>query len=117
MLAYAGVCSRMLTYAHVCWRMLTYAHVCWRMLTYADAWVAWQVGLGGLIVALVVRFADNILKGFATSLSIIVSGVISMYFLPELKFAPTPLWFLGSSLVLASTILYSLPDKEPLKSK
>jgi UDP-sugar transporter A1/2/3 len=87
------------------------------MLTYADAWVAWQVGLGGLIVALVVRFADNILKGFATSLSIIVSGVISMYFLPELKFAPTPLWFLGSSLVLASTILYSLPDKEPLKSK
>ena len=38
-----------------------------------------QVGMGGLIVALVVRFADNILKGFATSLSIIVSGIVSMY--------------------------------------
>lgn len=44
-----------------------------------------QVGLGGLIVALVVRFADNILKGFATSLSIIASGVISLYCLPALK--------------------------------
>ena len=33
-----------------------------------------QVGLGGIITALVVRYADNILKGFATSLSIIVSG-------------------------------------------
>ena len=44
-----------------------------------------QVGLGGLIVALVVRFADNILKGFATSLSIIASGLISLYCLPALK--------------------------------
>ena len=37
------------------------------------------MGVGGLLVALVVRFADNILKGFATSLSIIVSGIVSMY--------------------------------------
>ena len=35
------------------------------------------VSLGGLVVALVVKHADNITKGFATSLSIIVSGCIS----------------------------------------
>jgi solute carrier family 35 (UDP-sugar transporter), member A1/2/3 len=48
--------------------------------------------MGGLIVALVVRFADNILKGFATSLSIIVSGIVSMYvyfLFPKKSFAHT----------------------------
>lgn len=78
--------------------------------------VACQVGVGGLIVALVVRFADNILKGFATSLSIIASGLISMYCLPALKFTPTPIWFVGSSLVLFATVIYSLPDKPQKKA-
>jgi len=35
--------------------------------------VVFQQAIGGLIVALVLRYADNILKGFATSLSIILS--------------------------------------------
>ena len=35
---------------------------------------------GGLLVAMVVKYADNILKGFATSLSIIISCCAS-YFL------------------------------------
>ncbi|CAG8448455.1 6652_t:CDS:2 [Ambispora gerdemannii] len=47
-------------------------------LTFA---VVGNQALGGLLVAMVVKYADNILKGFATSVSIIVSGIISFYFL------------------------------------
>lgn len=86
----------------------------WNLLVFS---VACQVGIGGLIVALVVRFADNILKGFATSLSIIASGVISMYFLPALKFTPTGIWLIGSSLVFIATLLYSLPQQQPNKKE
>ena len=38
-----------------------------------------QQALGGLIVAIVVKYADNILKGFSTSLSIIISCVASVF--------------------------------------
>jgi len=45
--------------------------------------VVWLVVLlqagGGLLVAMVVKYADNILKGFATSLSIIISCVASFF--------------------------------------
>ncbi|KAG1969154.1 UDP-N-acetylglucosamine transporter [Pimephales promelas] len=53
--------------------------------------VTWTVvalqALGGLVIAAVIKFADNILKGFATSISIILSTLIS-YFLLE-DFDPT----------------------------
>ncbi|XP_073346563.1 solute carrier family 35 member A3b isoform X2 [Pagrus major] len=65
--------------------------------------------LGGLVVAVVIKYADNILKGFATSVSIITSAVIS-YFLLE-DFNPTSLFFLGSLLVIAATFLYSYKRK------
>ncbi len=39
--------------------------------------------VGGLIVALVMKYADNILKGFATSLSIVLSSVVSYFFLSD----------------------------------
>ncbi|KAL6104273.1 slc35a3 [Pungitius sinensis] len=61
--------------------------------------------LGGLVIAVVIKYADNILKGFATSLSIILSTLIS-YFLLE-DFIPTRLFFLGALLVVAATFLYS----------
>merc|ERR1712129_189734 len=35
--------------------------------------------IGGLIVAVVVKYADNVLKGFATSFSIILSCIISFF--------------------------------------
>lgn len=65
--------------------------------------------LGGLVIAVVIKYADNILKGFATSLSIILSTVIS-YFLLE-DFNPTSVFFLGAVLVIAATFLYSKENK------
>ncbi len=42
---------------------------------------------GGLVIALVVKYADNILKGFAVSLSIILSSLVSWGLLAD--FEPT----------------------------
>uniref|UniRef100_A0A4X2K0R1 Solute carrier family 35 member A3 n=1 Tax=Vombatus ursinus TaxID=29139 RepID=A0A4X2K0R1_VOMUR len=39
--------------------------------------------LGGLVIAAVIKYADNILKGFATSLSIILSTLISYFWLQD----------------------------------
>ncbi|VDK82190.1 unnamed protein product [Onchocerca ochengi] len=51
--------------------------------------VIWIVVLlqayGGLVVALVVKYADNILKGFAASLSIVLSSVISYWLLDDFQ--------------------------------
>lgn len=68
--------------------------------------------LGGLLVAVVVKYADNILKGFATSLAIILSCILSIYlfgFRINFEFVA------GASLVIASVFLYSFPI--PIKTK
>uniref|UniRef100_A0A667ZMG5 Solute carrier family 35 member A3b n=1 Tax=Myripristis murdjan TaxID=586833 RepID=A0A667ZMG5_9TELE len=70
--------------------------------------------LGGLVIAAVIKYADNILKGFATSLSIIMSTLIS-YFLLE-DFNPTSVFFTGAVLVIAATFLYSLECKSATSS-
>jgi UDP-sugar transporter A1/2/3 len=70
--------------------------------------LTWSVlinqALGGLFVALVVKYADNILKGFATSISIVLSGTIS-YFVFE--FEPNYQFMLGTTVVIAATVLYA----------
>ncbi|KAI8377865.1 nucleotide-sugar transporter-domain-containing protein [Radiomyces spectabilis] len=72
-------------------------------------WLTWVVvanqALGGLLVAIVVKYADNILKGFATSLSIIVSGIISFYLF---NFQPTMPFVLGAAIVMVSSYLYGI---------
>ncbi|XP_062285173.1 solute carrier family 35 member A3b [Scomber scombrus] len=65
--------------------------------------------LGGLVIAVVIKYADNILKGFATSLSIIVSTLISYFLLQD--FNPTGVFFLGAVLVIAATFLYGYKCK------
>lgn len=62
---------------------------------------------GGLIVAMVIKYADNILKGFATSLSIILSTIASVFMF---NFIPTIYFLFGSILVFLATYLYSMPD-------
>lgn len=62
---------------------------------------------GGLVVAVVVKYADNILKGFATSLSTIVSTVASVYFF---EFVVSAYFLEGAALVFVATYIYGLPD-------
>lgn len=64
---------------------------------------------GGLIVAVVVKYADNILKGFATSLAIIISCVASIYIF---NFNLTLQFTVGAALVIASIFLYGYDPKK-----
>ncbi|KAJ3387844.1 hypothetical protein HDU84_000448 [Entophlyctis sp. JEL0112] len=72
----------------------------WTIMTIATQ------AVGGLIVALVVKYADNILKGFATSISVILSALASVY-LFNFKISKT--FVLGSLLVLWATHIYGRP--------
>lgn len=78
-----------------------------------DAWV-WILTVnqaaGGLIVAAVIKYADNILKGYATAIAIVVSGVFSYCFL---DFLPTPIFLCGATIVILSAGAYALPDIAP----
>lgn len=60
----------------------------------------------GLIVAAVVKHADNVLKGFATSTSIILSMLLSYLLFDNLN--PSTNFYYGAVLVIVSTIMYSL---------
>lgn len=65
---------------------------------------------GGLIVAVVVKYADNILKGFATSVAILISCVVSIYLF---NFVLTVQFALGTMLVIGSIFLYGYVPKKP----
>ncbi|KAF2643542.1 nucleotide-sugar transporter [Massarina eburnea CBS 473.64] len=71
--------------------------------------IMFQAG-GGIIVALVINYADNIAKNFATSISIIVSAMASAYFF---DFEITITYLIGTSVVMGATYLYSQPDYVP----
>ncbi|XP_063727826.1 UDP-N-acetylglucosamine transporter-like [Symsagittifera roscoffensis] len=60
--------------------------------------------LGGLVVAFVVKYADNILKGFATSIAIIISCVCSIFLF---SFEVSAVFLMGATLVIGSVCLYS----------
>uniref|UniRef100_A0A914MS73 UDP-N-acetylglucosamine transporter n=1 Tax=Meloidogyne incognita TaxID=6306 RepID=A0A914MS73_MELIC len=69
---------------------------------------------GGLVIALVVKYADNILKGFAVSLSILLSSFISWGLLAD--FEPSFTFVLGASIVILSTFLYGFePQRQQHK--
>lgn len=68
--------------------------------------VIFNQAFGGLLVAVVVKYADNILKGFATSFSIIVSTVMSIYLF---RFHVDLLFTAGAGLVIGAVYMYSLP--------
>ncbi|KAG6039657.1 hypothetical protein E4U41_002325 [Claviceps citrina] len=64
---------------------------------------------GGLLASLVIRDADNIVKNFATSISIVISFIFSMWIF---DFAVNMTFLLGTSLVLLATYIYSVPERK-----
>lgn len=66
--------------------------------------------VGGLLVAMVVKYADNILKGFATSLAIVMSTVASVFMF---GFVITFQFAVGTAMVIGSIFLYSHEPKKP----
>lgn len=79
---------------------------------WAWATVLTQV-VGGLVTALVIKFADNILKGFATSLSIILSTLAGVF----LFNAPLPFGSaVGAAVVLFATYSYNQSSPDPASS-
>ncbi|VDM36620.1 unnamed protein product [Toxocara canis] len=72
-------------------------------------WVVWGMimisSLGGLTVAVVIKYADNILKAFATSIAIVVACIASAVFF---AFRPTFMFVAGAALVIGAVFIYSL---------
>ncbi|KAG5185934.1 hypothetical protein JKP88DRAFT_179845 [Tribonema minus] len=83
------------------------ASVMERGFLYGYTWAVWVAvllnSLGGLIVAVVVKYADNVVKGFATSISILMTCVVS-YFL--FNFSINAQFLAGAVTVLYATYLY-----------
>ena len=68
---------------------------------------------GGLLVAIVVKYADNLLKGFATSVAIILSCAVSIILF---DFHLTLQFTFGTLLVIASIFLYGYQPSVASKS-
>lgn len=77
-----------------------------------DYYVMYLVALnacGGLLVAMVVKYADNILKGFATSLAIIITCIASIFIF---DFNLTIMFSIGALLVMGAIFLYGYVPKQ-----
>ncbi|KAK7932683.1 hypothetical protein PG985_003395 [Apiospora marii] len=76
-------------------------------------WVVWALILlqafGGVLASLCINYADNIAKNFATSISIVISFLFSVYFF---NVGVSLTFLIGTVLVLVSTFLYSGPDRK-----
>jgi len=68
---------------------------------------------GGIVVAVVIKYADNILKGFAAAAAIILSCVASMYIF---DFELSLLFNIGATLVIIATYMYSRFVPKPASS-
>ena len=79
---------------------------------YGFSYATWVVIVaaagGGLIVAVVVKYTNTIVKGFATSISIIVTSLLSLALFPEVDLSL--LFWLGTACVLISIFNYNEED-------
>ncbi|XP_046372420.2 UDP-N-acetylglucosamine transporter-like isoform X2 [Haliotis rufescens] len=60
----------------------------------------------GLVVSLVIKYADNIVKGFASALSIVLSCLVSYLIIGDLTI--NCVFLLGAAIVISATFLYSV---------
>ena len=60
---------------------------------------------GGLLVAAVIKYGDNILKNFTTSCSVILGTLISIFLF---DFRPTLQFGWGSAIVIGAAYLYAV---------
>ena len=67
---------------------------------------------GGLLVGVVVKYADNILKGFSAAVSIVVSCIASVYFF---EFRVSLPFLFGAGLVMIATYVYKKKKKHVSK--
>lgn len=71
--------------------------------------LVWMIVLvqagGGLLVAVVLRFADNLLKAMATSIAIVLSSALAFVLF---ALAPRALFAAGAALVVGAVFLYNL---------
>ncbi|XP_059146428.1 UDP-N-acetylglucosamine transporter-like isoform X2 [Physella acuta] len=65
-----------------------------------------QQAVLGLVISLVMKFADNILKGFASSIAILITTVVSSLLLHDLQL--TCSFLIGATVVMGSALLYSV---------
>mmetsp|Transcript_9599 Transcript_9599/g.10935 ORF Transcript_9599/g.10935 Transcript_9599/m.10935 type:complete len:360 (+) Transcript_9599:131-1210(+) len=68
----------------------------------------------GFVIASVMKYADNILKGYATAISIILSSVLCVFLF---DFTITMLFVFGTFLVSVSIFLYGYKPADPGFSK
>ncbi|KAL3981800.1 Nucleotide-sugar transporter family protein [Acanthocheilonema viteae] len=61
--------------------------------------------IGGITVAVVIKYADNILKAFAASIAIIVACIASALLF---QFRPAVLFLVGTVLVIGAIFMYSM---------
>jgi hypothetical protein len=59
---------------------------------------------------MVVRYADNIYKGFATALAIVLSGLIESRIFPN-SFLINTIFLAGATLVFASSVMFSVVSR------
>lgn len=65
--------------------------------------------LGGILVAFVLKFTDSVIKAYATSISILLSGLFSIVFLDD-GISPDSNLIIGGLLVMVSVYLYNRSD-------
>ncbi|CEL99631.1 unnamed protein product [Vitrella brassicaformis CCMP3155] len=68
--------------------------------------------LGGMVVAAVLKYADNILKCFGNATSIALSCLLSYHLIGD--FTPSLFYVVGTSLVIVAMYLYSGKDDVPM---
>jgi len=77
-------------------------------------WVVWSVvltnGIGGLLVAATMKYADNIIKCFATALAIVSGTLLSV---PIFGFELSQLFLVGLLCTLCATVLYAWAPSHP----